>query len=133
VNGATGGTFRIEATFVITRHGLVLAGDVVSGRVYKDGRIALPDGAGGTRLERITAVEIVDRREDDGTMRGLVGLIVGELPPEEIVGLRAAITPGMVVAVEAPEPGREPPAPPPPEAPERRPWWRFWSGSRPST
>ena len=80
------GTFRVESIFTITGRGFVIAGDIAAGSVRVGGWVAIPDGAGATRLVRVTDLSM--GRRGNGAP-DFVGLLLGELRPEEVNALRA--------------------------------------------
>ena len=121
------GSLQLETTFTITGRGLVLAGQIVDGTVKIGGRVVLPEGPGGTRNERVTGIEFIDGHNDDGTAKSAIGLLLDELPVQDIAALRSQLTPGLVLRVEDPEPGYQPPPVPSKPSWARRPWWQFWS------
>jgi hypothetical protein len=119
------GIFRIESTFTITGRGFVVAGDIVTGSVRVGGRVTLPDGTGETRLVRVTDVSMGRR----GTgAPDFVGLLLGELRPDEATALRERLAAGLELTVDDPEPGYKSPRVARPSA-VPRPWWRFWSAT----
>ncbi|MFL5600908.1 MAG: hypothetical protein ACJ78I_10980 [Gemmatimonadaceae bacterium] len=120
------GTFRVESTFTITGRGFVIAGDVAAGNVRIGGWVAIPDGADATRLVRVTDVSMGRRANG---VSDFVGLLLGELRPEEVTALRERLTTGLDLRVEDPEPGYEPPRVTRPSWAVPRPWWKFWSAT----
>ena len=117
------GTFRVESTFTITGRGFVIAGDIAAGNVRVGGWVTLPDG-GGTRLVRVTDVSM--GRRGSGAP-DFVGLLLGELRPEEATALRERLTAGLELTVDDPEPGYASPRVARPSWAAPRPWWKFWS------
>ena len=95
-----GAVFQLEDTFTITGRGLVLAGQLVEGVVRVGDRVQLPLG-GGDRPARVTGVEIGHSLAADGSARGFLGLLVGELPPAEIPLVRSALAAGQVLHIES--------------------------------
>jgi translation elongation factor EF-Tu-like GTPase len=99
----------IEDTFVITGRGLVIGGQILDGTLRIGSRVVLPDSSGGERIERVTGVETGHRKNDDGSYRAFVGLLIGELPESEITGMRQWLNSGDKLNVEDPEPGYKTP------------------------
>ena len=94
-----GASFRLEGTATITGRGLVLTGQIAEGRFRIGDIVLLPIGA-TIRRERITGIELGDKRAPDGTMAGFVGLLVGDVPSADIPGLRAALDVGQLLLIE---------------------------------
>ena len=119
------GTFRVESTFSITGRGFVIAGDIVAGTIRIGGRVAVPNGQGDTSLVRVSAVSMGRRA---GGAPDFVGLVLGELPPEEAIPLGERLKTGLELTVEDPEPGY---VSPPTERPSAvsRPWWKLGSAT----
>ena len=95
----------MEHTFTITGRGLVVSGQFADdGSIRVGSRVELPDGdsAGGVRLERVTGVEMGHGRNEDGTVRGFLGLVLGELLPSEISTIRQRISAGTTLVVRDP-------------------------------
>jgi len=93
----------LDATFQITNRGLVLATRQWTGGIRVGQRVMLPNGRGGARRERITAVETGRKTDDQGRPVAWIGLLLGELPATEIAEVAAHLRPGATLAVEDPE------------------------------
>ncbi len=96
-------SFVLDATFQITNRGLVLATHQWTGGIRVGQRVMLPNGRGGARPERITAIETGRKTDDQGRPVAWIGLLLGELPATEIAQVEAHLRPGATLAVEDPE------------------------------
>jgi len=92
--------FQLEEAFTITGRGLVLAGQLLEGLVRIGDRVQLPL-TGGQLSQRITGVEAGHGRAADGSVQGFIGLLVGELAPNEIPLVRAALSHGQQLQIES--------------------------------
>lgn len=92
-------TFLVEGTFEISGRGLVIAGQVLDGTIKVGGNVMLQDGFGGKSLACITGVEMGDGRNDDGKLRGFVGLLIGDLQKSQVSGIRNHLKSGDILTV----------------------------------
>ena len=93
-------TLLLDATFRITDRGLVLATQQWSGVIRVGQRVLLPDGRGGVRAERITAIETGRKTDDKGQPVSWIGILLGELPENEIAEVQAQLRTGEVLTVD---------------------------------
>jgi translation elongation factor EF-1alpha len=109
-------TFRVDSTFAIKGRGLVIAGQIASGKLQLGGTVTIPDSKGTSRTRRITGVESGHGQDAQGHIRAFVGLVLGKLPLLDLASARAHLVPGFVLTVSDPEPEAEslfPPLPGP--------------------
>ena len=91
---------RLESTFTITGRGFVLIVEILEGIIHIDDFVVLPVG-GVMRRERIAGVE---GGRIHGPPRDVVGLMLRELPLEDIPEVKAALQVGQLLDVEAGRP-----------------------------
>ncbi len=96
-------SFVLDATFQISNRGLVLATRQWTGGIRVGQRAMLPNGRGGTRPERITAIETGRKTDAQGRSVAWIGLVLGELPATEIAQVEAHLRAGATLVVEDPE------------------------------
>lgn len=98
-------TFRVDHSFTIKGRGLVIAGQIATGKVQLGGMVTLPDSKGAQRARRITSVEAGNGLDADGQVRGFVGIVLGKLPVPDVAAAQAHLTKGFLLAVSDPEAG----------------------------
>ena len=93
-------TLLLDAAFRITNRGLVLATQQWSGVIRVGQRVLLPDGHGGVRAERITGIETGRKTDNNGQPVVWIGILLGELPENEIAKVQAELRTGELLTVE---------------------------------
>ena len=96
-------SFVLDDTFRITNRGLVLATLQWTGGIRVGQRVMLPNGRGGERSERITAVETGRKTDEQGRPVAWIGLLLGDLPEREIPAVQAQLRSGDTLTVQDPE------------------------------
>lgn len=98
--------FLVEDTLMITGRGLIIVGQILEGTLWIGSRVLLPDGTGGSKIEPVTGLESGHGRNEDGTVRGFVGLLIGRMEESEIPEMRKRLVRGDELNVMGPEPDR---------------------------
>ena len=88
---------RLESMFTITGRGFVLIVEITEGIIRVGDSIVLPV-ADTPRRERIAGVEAVS---DRGPPRDVVGLLLADLPMQDVPKVKAALQIGQLLDVEA--------------------------------
>jgi elongation factor Tu len=92
--------FALDGMFTLTGRGLVLTGQITEGVIRVGDHVRLPSVV-GVKLARIANVEMGHRRTLDGSPGGFVGLVLDGLTPDETSRVRAALSPGQELPIEA--------------------------------
>jgi len=93
-------TLVLDTTFRITHRGLVLATREWTGGIRVGQSVLLPNGRGGVRAERITAIETGRKLDAQGQPVAWIGLLLGELSEDQIHEVQSQLRAGERLTVE---------------------------------